>query len=211
MKLLLTIIGIMMGIVAAGVSVAGQADKSKLLTPAALTEKAPATYTVNFDTSKGSFVVQVHRDWAPLGADRLYNLVKNGFFDEARFYRVVPNFMVQFGMNANPAVTTAWRPVTLADDPVKQSNQRGYITFANTGQPNSRGTNVFINFKDNSFLDKQRFAPFGEVTKGMDVVEKITAEYGEKPDQTSINSQGNAYLTKAFPKLDYVKSATIAK
>jgi peptidyl-prolyl cis-trans isomerase A (cyclophilin A) len=213
MRLRLTIVGTMMLVAAAtaGVLLAGQADKSKLLTPAALTEKAPASYIVNFDTSKGLVVVQVHRDWAPLGADRFYNLVKNGFFDEARFYRVVPNFMVQFGMNANPAVTTAWRPVTLADDPVTKSNQRGFITFANTGQPNSRGTNVFINFKDNSFLDKQRFAPFGEVTKGMDVVEKITAEYGEKPDQNSINSQGNAYLTKAFPKLDYVKSATIAK
>lgn len=190
---------------------AGQADKAKLLTPAALTEKAPATYRVNFDTSKAPFVVEVHRDWAPLGADRFYNLVKNGYYDEARFFRVVPNFMVQFGMNANPAVTTAWRGTTLADDPVKQSNKKGYITFANTGQPNSRGTQVFINFKDNGFLDAQRFAPFGEVIKGMDIVEKITAEYGEKPDQGSITSQGNAYLMKAFPKLDYIKTATIAK
>src|SRR6185503_10483839 len=209
MKLRLTTIAMLA--VAVSVALGAQADKSKLLTPAALTEKAPATYTVNFDTSKGPFVVTVHRDWAPLGADRFYNLVKNGFFDEARFYRVVPNFMVQFGMNANPAVTTAWRPVTLQDDPVKESNQRGYITFANTGQPNSRGTNVFINFKDNAFLDKQRFAPFGEVTKGMDVVDKITAEYGEKPEQPSINAQGNAYLNKLFPKMDYIKTATIGK
>ena len=119
--------------------------------------------------------------------------------------------MVQFGMNANPAVTTAWRGTTLADDPVKQSNRKAYITFANTGQPNSRGTQVFINLKDNAFLDAQRFAPFGEVTQGMDIVEKITAEYGERPDQGSITSQGNAYLTKAFPKLDYIKAATIAK
>jgi peptidyl-prolyl cis-trans isomerase A (cyclophilin A) len=192
-------------------AVAAQVDKSKLLTPASLTERAPATYRVNFDTTRGSFVVEVHRDWAPLGADRFYNLVRNGFYDEARFFRVVPNFMVQFGMNGNPAVTTAWRSTTLNDDPVTKSNQKGYITFANTGQPNSRGTQVFINYKDNSFLDKQRFAPFGEVIKGMDVVEKITAEYGEKPDQGSITSQGNAYLSKAFPKLDYIKSATIAK
>ena len=209
MKLRLTMIVALA--VATGVAVAGQADKAKLLSPAALTEKAPANYTVNFDTSKGAFVVQVHRDWAPLGADRFYNLVKNGFYNDARFFRVIPNFMVQFGMNADPAVTTAWRPITLNDDPVKQSNQKGYITFANTGQPNSRGTQVFINFKDNSFLDKQRFAPFGEVTKGMDVVEKITAEYGERPNQGSITSQGNAYLTKEFPKLDYIKAATIGK
>ena len=193
------------------VALAGQVDKAKLLTPAALTERAPATYRVNFDTTKGPFVVEVHRDWAPLGADRFYNLVKNGFYDEARFFRVIPNFMVQFGMNANPAVTTAWRSTTLGDDPVTQSNKKGYITFANTGQPNSRGTQVFINYKDNAFLDKQRFAPFGEVIKGMDIVEKINAEYAEKPDQGSITSQGNAYLSKAFPKLDYIKSATIGK
>jgi peptidyl-prolyl cis-trans isomerase A (cyclophilin A) len=197
-------------VLAGSAAFAGQ-DKSKLLTPAALTEQAPANYRVNFDTTKGSFVVEVRREWAPLGADRFYNLVKNGFYNEARFFRVMPNFMVQFGMNGDPAVTSAWQRTTLADDPVKQSNKKGYITFANTGQPNSRGTQVFINYKDNAFLDKQRFAPFGEVIKGMDVVEKITAEYGEKPDQGSITGQGNAYLSKAFPKLDYIKSATIAK
>ena len=205
------VLGIAAASLAATVGLSGQADKAKLLTPAALTESAPATYKVNFDTSKGVVVVTVHRDWAPLGADRFYNLVKNGFYDEARFFRVVPNFMVQFGMNANPAVTSAWRSTTLADDPVKQSNKKGYVTFANTGQPNSRGTQVFINFKDNGFLDAQRFAPFGEVTQGMDIAEKITAEYGEKPDQGSITSQGNAYLTKAFPKLDFIKTATIGK
>ena len=211
MRILCTLFGVAAVAVTFTMAVAGQTDKAALLTPSVLTEKAPASYKVNFDTSKGLVVVTVHRDWAPLGADRFYNLVKNGFYDEARFFRVVPDFMVQFGMNANPAVTTAWRGTTLADDPVKQSNRKAYVTFANTGQPNSRGTQVFINLKDNAFLDAQRFAPFGEVTQGMDIVEKITAEYGERPDQGSITSQGNAYLTKAFPKLDYIKAATIAK
>ena len=211
MRILRTLIGVAAVALAVTIAVAGQTDKAALLSPSALTEKAPASYKVNFDTSKGLVVVTVHRDWAPLGADRFYNLVKNGFYDEARFFRVVPDFMVQFGMNANPAVTSAWRSTTLADDSVKQSNRKGYVTFANTGQPNTRGTQVFINLKDNAFLDAQRFAPFGEVTQGMNIVEKITAEYGEKPDQGSITSQGNAYLTKAFPKLDYIKTATIAK
>src|SRR5262245_10924879 len=138
---------------AATAALSAQADKAKLLTPAALTEQAPATYKVNLATSKGLIVVTVHREWAPNGADRFYNLVKNGFYDDVRFFRVVPNFMVQFGMNGNPAVTQAWRSTTLVDDPVKQSNKRGYVTFANTGQPNSRGTQVFINYKDNAFLD----------------------------------------------------------
>jgi peptidyl-prolyl cis-trans isomerase A (cyclophilin A) len=197
--------------VAATVALSAQADKAKLMTPAALTEQAPATYKVNLATSKGLVVVTVHRDWAPNGADRFFNLVKNGFYDDVRFFRVVPNFMVQFGMNGNPAVTQAWQSTKLVDDPVKQSNKRGYVTFANTGQPNSRGTQVFINFKDNGFLDSQRFAPFGEVTQGMDIVDKLNAEYREKPDQGSITNSGNAYLTKAFPNLDYVKSATIGK
>src|SRR5262245_58525160 len=192
-------------------ALSAQADKTKLLKPAGLTEQAPATYKVNLATSKGLVVVTVHRDWAPNGADRFFNLVKNGFYDDARFFRVVPNFMVQFGMNGDPAVTQAWRSTVLVDDPVKQSNKKGYITFANTGQPNSRGTQVFINYKDNGFLDAQRFAPFGEVTQGMDIVEKINSEYREKPDQGSITSSGNAYLTKTFPNMDYIKSATIGK
>jgi len=199
-------------ILAAAVAFAGQADKlAKLRNPAGLTEQAPARFKTNFDTSKGLFVVEVHRDWAPLGVDRFYNLVKNGFYDEVRFYRVVPNFMVQFGMHGDPAVTAAWNRTTLNDDPVKQSNKKGYITYANTGRPNSRGTNLFISYKDNAFLDSQRFAPFGEVVQGMDVVEKINSQYGEQPEQPSMISQGNAYLIKAFPKLDYIKAATIAK
>jgi peptidyl-prolyl cis-trans isomerase A (cyclophilin A) len=212
MKLQSIVYGAVAVVLAGASAFAGQANKSaKLQTPAALTEQAPADYKVNFDTSAGAFVVQVHRDWAPLAADRFYNLVKNGFYDEVRFFRVVPNFMVQFGMNGNPAVTRAWSGVPMKDEPTKQTNKKGYITFARTSAPNSRGTQVFINYKDNAFLDNQGFAPFGEVVQGMDIVEKITAQYGEKPNQGEITSSGNAYLSKEFPKLDYIKAATIAK
>jgi len=211
MKLQSIVYGALAALLAGASVFAGQANKAKLTTPAALTEQAPAEYKVNFDTSAGPFVVQVHKEWAPIAADRFYNLVKNGFYDDARFFRVVPNFMVQFGMNGNPAVTRAWSPVPMKDEPTKQSNKKGYITFARTGAPNSRGTQVFINYKDNAFLDDQGFAPFGEVVQGMDIVEKITAQYGEKPSQGDITTTGNAYLTKEFPKLDYIKAATIAK
>jgi peptidyl-prolyl cis-trans isomerase A (cyclophilin A) len=199
---------------ATATAVAGQTDLAKiakLRNPASLTAKAPDTYTVNLDTSAGQIVILVHRDWAPLAADRFFNLVSNGFYDDVRFFRVVPNFMVQFGMHGNPAVNKAWSSVPMQDEPTKQTNKKGYITFARTGAPNSRGTQVFINYKDNAFLDKQGFAPFGEVTKGLDVAEKINASYGEKPDQSQITASGNAYLTKEFPKLDYIKTATIAK
>src|SRR4029077_13507665 len=181
-----------------------------LSNPAALTEKAPATFKARFDTSKGAFVVQVNRDWAPNGADRFYNLVKNGFFDNTRFFRVISGFMVQFGINGDPKLSPAWRNAKIPDDAVKQSNKRGNITFATSG-PNSRTTQVFINFKDNAGLDGQGFAPFGQVVTGMDVVDKINAQYGEQPNQGSIQSEGNVYLNKDFPKLDYVKSATIEK
>jgi peptidyl-prolyl cis-trans isomerase A (cyclophilin A) len=195
------------------VAFAGQPDLAKvqkLRNPASLTEQAPAEYKVKFVASNGSFTVAVHRSWAPLAADRFYNLVKNGFYDDARFFRVVPNFMVQFGMNANPSITAAWASNPMKDEPTKQSNKKGYITFARTGAPNSRGTQVFINYKDNAFLDAQGFAPFGEVVDGMDVVEKINSQYGEKPNQGQITASGNAYLVKEFPKLDYIKTATIA-
>jgi peptidyl-prolyl cis-trans isomerase A (cyclophilin A) len=196
------------GVLAAAAAFAGQAS---LKTPASLTEQAPASYKAAFDTSAGKFVITVHRAWAPLGADRFYNLVKNGFFDETRFFRVVPNFMVQFGINGDPAVASAWMPARLKDDPASgHSNKKGLVTFATSG-PNSRTTQVFVNFKDNAFLDSQGFTPFGEVTTGMDVVEKITDQYGEKPNQGLIQSQGNTYLKASFPKLDYVKKATIEK
>ena len=166
---------------------------------------------MRLDTTKGPVVIEVTRAWATNGADRFYNLVKNGFYDDVRFFRVVPNFMVQFGMNGNPAVTKAWQAAKMNDDPVKQSNKVGYVTFAKTSLPNSRGTQVFINYKDNSFLDNQGFAPFGQVVSGMDIVNKINSEYKEDPDQGEITMSGNAYLTKSFPRMDHIKSATISK
>ena len=185
-----------------------------LADPAALHEQAPATYKAKFDTSKGSFVIEVHRDWAPLGADRFYNLVKNGFFDNARFFRVISGFMVQFGIHADPGVSAPWRNARINDDAVKQSNKRGTITFATAG-PNTRTTQVFINYADNGALDRQGFAPFGQVVSGMNVVDALFSGYGEGapggggPDQSRVQREGNAYLTTAFPKLDYIKSATI--
>ena len=173
-------------------------------------EKAPDTYKVKLDTSKGPFVIEVHRSWAPLGADHFYSLVKSGFYNDVRFFRVVPNFMVQFGMNGDPKVQSAHN-TTIKDDPAKESNKRGYVTFAKTGAPNSRSTQIFINFKDNAFLDAQGFAPIGQVVSGMDIVDKINAEYREQPNQNEIRGSGNAYLTREFPKLDYVKTATIEK
>ena len=192
-------------------------SKAKLRTPAELKEQAPATFKARFDTSKGPVVITVHRDWAPVGADRFYNLVKNGFYDDARFFRVLDDFMAQVGINGNPAIQTNWKTATIQDDPVKQSNKRGFVTFAKSGAPNSRSTQIFINFKDNSSLDKSGFAPFGEVTTGMDVVDKLYSGYGEGapsgrgPEQGKIQAEGNAYLNKDFPKLDFIKKATIEK
>jgi peptidyl-prolyl cis-trans isomerase A (cyclophilin A) len=186
-----------------------------LANPAALHEQAPATYKVKFDTSKGPFVVEVHRDWAPLGADRFYNLVKNGFYNDTRFFRVISGFMVQFGVNGDPAISAQWRNARIGDDPVNKSNGRGLITFATAG-PNTRTTQVFINYADNAMLDKQGFAPFGQVISGMNVVDALYNGYGEGapsgggPDQSRVQREGNTYLTTTFPKLDYIKSATIA-
>jgi peptidyl-prolyl cis-trans isomerase A (cyclophilin A) len=185
-----------------------------LTNPASLNEKAPATYKVKFDTSKGAFVVEVHRDWAPNGADRFYNLVKNGFYNDARFFRVISDFMVQFGINGNPQISKVWRDANIKDDPVKASNKRGMITFATAG-PDTRTTQVFVNFGNNAGLDDQGFAPFGEVVSGMEVVDSLYSGYGEGapqghgPNQGIVHSMGNAYLEKAFPKLDYIKTATI--
>ena len=187
-----------------------------LSNPASLDEKAPDVYKVKFDTSKGSFVVEVHRDWAPNGADRFYNLVENGFYNDARFFRVISDFMVQFGINGNPKISQVWQDANIPDDPVKQSNTRGMITFATAG-PNTRTTQVFINFGDNAALDGQGFSPFGKAISGMDVVDSLYAGYGEGspkghgPNQGMVQSLGNAYLEKAFPQLDYIKTATIVK
>ena len=191
---------------------------SPLLDPAspAMNRTAPDVFKAKFETSQGDFVVEVHRDWAPLGADRFYNLVDNGFYDDCRFFRVIRGFMAQFGINGDPEVSKAWRGATIKDDPVKESNKRGYISYAMAG-PNTRTTQLFINFGDNSALDAQGFSPFGRVVKGMSVVDKIYAGYGEGaprgsgPAQGRIQSEGNTYLNAEFPKLDYIKKAYILK
>ena len=173
-------------------------------------EQAPATFRVNFDTSRGPFVVEVIRDQAPNGADRFYNLVKAKYFDGARFYRVVPNFMVQWGGAADPDVTKKWdNPIQ--DDPVKTSNVRGTLMFAASSQPNSRTTHMFVNFVDNSRLDGMGFAPIGKVLSGMENVDQIYAGDGERPDQSRIGEEGNTYLITHFPNLDYIKTARIAQ
>jgi len=211
MRLQSTTIAVAAIALAATMGAAGQADPkvAKLRNPAALTESAPATFKANFDTSKGAFVIEVHRDWAPNGADRFYNLVKNGFYDEVRFFRVINGFMAQFGIHGNPGVQSAWRGANLMDDPVRQSNKRGFVTFATAG-PNTRTTQLFVNFGDNVGLDKQGFAPFGEVVEGMAAVDKLHS-YGKDnvPDQGRIINEGNAYLNQVYPKLDFIKKATI--
>lgn len=184
-----------------------QKDKDSEITQTAGEEDAK-TYRVKFETTAGDFIVEVHRDWAPVGAERFHELVKSGFFDECKFFRVVPDFMVQFGICADPAVMDKWRDAKIKDDPVRKSNKRGYMTFATSGE-NSRTTQVFVNFKANSFLDDKGFAPFGQVVEGMDVVDKINSMYGERPNQGIIQRKGNAYLNAEFPKLDGVKKATI--
>lgn len=192
------------------------AQSANLANPAALKEQAPAVFKAKFDTSKGAFVIEVRRDWSPNGADRFYNLVKNGFYDNVRFFRVISGFMVQFGIHGDPKISAKWRDARIKDDPVKQSNRRGYVTYAMAG-PNTRTSQVFINFDDNTSLDSQGFPPFGWVVSGMNVVDSLNAEYGEGaprgrgPDQSRIQMEGNAYLAQSFGKLDFVKKATIEK
>jgi peptidyl-prolyl cis-trans isomerase A (cyclophilin A) len=181
----------------------------ELLDPSKLTAKAPAVFQARFTTGKGDFVIEVQRDWAPNAADRFYNLVKAGFYDDTRFFRVMDGFMAQFGISGDPAVAAKWQNADIPDDPVTQSNKPGFVTFAQTSAPNSRSTQIFINYGDNSRLDATRFAPFGQVISGMDVVNGIYKEYGQSPDQGAIQAQGNAYLDAKFPKLDRVKHAQI--
>lgn len=185
-----------------------------LADPSKLNETAPATYKAKFTTTQGDFVIEVQREWAPKGADRFYNLVKNGFYDNTAFFRVVDGFMVQFGISGDPAISSVWRGARITDDPVKEKNLRGMITFATSGV-DSRTTQVFINFADNLNLDKMGFTPFGKVLSGMDVVDKLFKDYGEGapsgngPNQTLLQTKGNEYLKAEFPKLDYTTKATI--
>jgi len=180
-------------------------------------EQAPATFEVRFETSEGVFVVGVHREWAPIGADRFYNLVQNRFFDDARFHRVVEGFIVQFGLPGDPSVAETWLDQTMSDDPVRESNTAGRIAYAFT-EPNTRATQVYISMTDNSRLDVQGFAPFGEIVDGMDVVSRIYSGYGEdsgggvrRGDQSRIVAEGNAYLDRTFPELDRILTARVVR
>jgi peptidyl-prolyl cis-trans isomerase A (cyclophilin A) len=189
---------------------AAAATTPSLLHPSTLTAKAPSSYTVKFTTSKGPFEIAVQRSWSPHGADRFYNLVRAHFYDGVEFFRVVKGFVVQFGINGSPKVSTAWQSATIPDDPVKTSNARGTITFADAG-PNTRTTQVFVNLADNASLDGQGFAPFGKVVSGMAVIDKLYGGYADQPTNTQgqIASEGNSFLKGQFPKLDSVSTARL--
>jgi peptidyl-prolyl cis-trans isomerase A (cyclophilin A) len=196
---------------AAKKSAPAASSTARLMNPAALNAKAPEVYRVRFTTTKGDFVIEVNRAWAPLGADRFYNLVRNHFYDNASLFRVVPGFVVQWGIPANAAVAKAWANANIKDEPVKQSNKRGTITYAKSSLPNSRSTQVFINLGDNSRLDADGFAAFGTVTEGMDVIANLYSGYRDAPTerQDEMTSQGRAFVDKNFPNLDSIKSTTI--
>lgn len=198
------------GGLAAGRAATGHAAAARpsLLKPATLNSTAPAEFKVRFTTTTGDFVVQVHREWAPLGADRFYNLVRAGFYNNAAFFRVVPRFVVQFGLSANPAYSKVWQDAKIPDDKVTHSNKRGTVVFASAGA-NTRTTQLFVNTVDNARLDGMGFAPFGEVIDGMDAVDKIFPGYGQRPDQEQIVSQGDAYIKKNFPEMDKIKTARL--
>lgn len=195
----------------------GEPASSAIPDPSApeMNRTAPATFDVRFGTSEGDFVVRVHRDWAPHGADRFFNLVEAGFFDGARFFRVLEGFVAQFGIPADPRVAAQWRTATLPPDPVVESNTRGRLTYAMGGSPDTRSTQLFINYADNSRLDGMGFAPIGEVVEGMEVVDRLYAGYGEGapsgrgPSQPLLQQQGNAYLERDFPELDYIESTEV--
>ena len=176
--------------------------------------QAPPRFKAKFETSKGSFTIETTRDWSPKGADRFYNLVKSGFYDECRFFRVLPGFVVQFGVNGDPATNGKWKDANLDDDPALQSNTPATVTFATSG-PNTRTTQVFINLGQNDRLDARGFTPFGRVVEGMDVVAGLYAGYGEGapngggPDQNRLQREGNDYLKRDFAQLDYIKKAVI--
>jgi peptidyl-prolyl cis-trans isomerase A (cyclophilin A) len=177
--------------------------------------KVPEKFSVRMETSIGNIVIDVTRDWSPNGAARFYDAVQAGFYDECRFFRVIPGFVVQWGINGDPQVQKIWRDAEFADDNVpaskRASNTRGFVTFAKSSRPNSRTTQLFINFGDNARLDELGFTPFGKVVEGMNVVDRINSKYRERPDQGSIQERGNAYLNAEFPDLDFIKRATIVK
>jgi peptidyl-prolyl cis-trans isomerase A (cyclophilin A) len=192
------------------------AARPSLLKPSSLREQAPATFKAKFTTTKGDFVVEVTRAWAPLGADRFYNLVKYHFYDGASFFRVLPGFVAQFGLSAKPEISRVWASATIKDDPVTESNREGYLTFATAG-PNTRTTQLFINLANNQNLDGMGFSPFGKVVEGMEVVQQLYSGYGEGapggngPEQGRVTNEGKAYLDKNFPLLDSIKTAVIVE
>ncbi len=188
----------------------GGHSTAALLHPANLNARAPELFTATFKTTKGTFQIKAHRTWAPKGADRFYNLVKSGFYDGVVFFRVVPRFVVQFGISPYPSVSAAWQNATITDDLVTIRNTRGTVTFASAG-PNTRTTQVFINLGTNSSLDQSGFAPFGAVVSGMDVVAKLYSGYADTPTQQQgeMETQGNAWLNKNYPKLDAIKTARV--
>ncbi|MCI0637234.1 MAG: peptidylprolyl isomerase, partial [Actinobacteria bacterium] len=192
--------------------------RAALLAPSLASDTAPGLYRVQFTTTKGDFVVEVHRSWAPNGADRLYNLAKIGFFTDVAFFRVMKNFVVQFGIHGDPAVSAAWLEATIDDDAVSESNTRGVVSFADRRSPNTRTTQLFINLAGmNSYLDEDGYAPVGRVVDGMDVVDALHSGYGDGsprgsgPSQAEIQSQGNEHLKRDFPNLDYILSAAIVE
>jgi peptidyl-prolyl cis-trans isomerase A (cyclophilin A) len=191
------------------VSIGLASANEKLLDASALDATAPDKFNVTLETTKGDVVIAVDRSLAPIGADRFYNLVKNGFFDDCRFFRVVPNFVVQFGLNGSPAVNSVWREARIQDEPVKSTNARGTITFAKANQPNTRTTQLFLTLVDNARLDGMGFSPFGKVISGMEFIDGVFAGYGGSPRQDLIISKGNAYLESDFPRLDFIKKAVI--
>ena len=186
------------------------ADMARLLTPETLNAQAPELFNVEIETTKGRIVVEMHRDWAPNGVDRFYNLVDAGFFKDIALFRMVKGFVVQFGIHGTPLVSSVWREASIQDDPVKTTNARGTLTFATAG-PKTRTTQLFINLGDNAMLDKQGFSPIGKITSGMDVVDALNYEHGERPNQGKIQKEGNAYLKEKFPRLDYIVSMKIAQ
>lgn len=195
-----------------GKSGSSSAPPKALLDPSTLTAKAPQLFTVRFKTTAGPFAVEVHRAWSPHGADRFYNLVKNGFYDGQKIFRVVPHFVVQFGISPYPDVSRAWQTADIPDDPVGSlHNRRGTVDFASAG-PNTRTTQIFVNTADNLQLDAAGFTPIGAVTSGLHVVDTLYSGYGDAPtqDQAQMMAQGNAYLEKQWPKLDTIESATVA-
>ncbi len=199
-------------------SVSKTASPAAPLDPQHFNARAPAVFKAKFTTTKGEFIVEVHRDWAPNGADRFYNLVRSGFYREASFFRVLPKFVVQFGIAADPTVQALWTSATIEDDPMVQTNKRGFVTYAKSGAPNSRSTQIFINLADNPTIDKQGMVPFGTVTDGMDVIDSLYSGYGETqmgsmgghgPLQERLLHEGKCYVDQEFPLLDHITSTLV--